>query len=86
MLKVFLNAFQVSTSRKLNKNGFLEDIKFYVVVHETDPHARILKENADHFAEYTCLQINKAIHLRCVQIRTFSGPSFPVVGLNTGKY
>ena len=53
---------------------------------ETDPHARILKENADYFAEYTCLQINKAIPLRSVQIRTFSGRNVPVVGLNTGKF
>ena len=50
------------------------------------PTTRISEENADHFAEYTCLQINKAIPLRSVQIRTFSGPNFPVVGLNTGKY
>ena len=57
-----------------------------MVVHKTDRHARILKENADYFAEYTCLQINKAIPLRSVQIRTFSGRNFPVVGLNTGKY
>ena len=34
----------------------------------------------------SCLQINKAIPLRSVQIRTFSGPNFPVVGLNAGKY
>ena len=57
-----------------------------MVVHKTDRHARILKENADYFAEYTCLQINKAIPLRSVQIRTFSGRNFPVVGLNMGKY
>ena len=53
---------------------------------ETDPHARILKENADYFAEYTCLQIIEAIPLRSVQIRTFSGHNFLIVGLNMGKY
>ena len=26
---------------------------------ETDPHARILKESANYFGEYTCLQIIK---------------------------
>ena len=53
---------------------------------ETDPHARILKENADYFAEYTCPQIIEAIPLRSVQIRTFSGRNFLIVGLNMGKY
>ena len=53
---------------------------------DKDPLARILKENADYFAEYICLQINEAITVISFQIRTFSGLNFPVVGLNTGKY
>ena len=52
---------------------------------DTDPFARILKENADYFAEYICLQINEAITVRGFQIRTSSGRNFSVVGLNTGK-
>ena len=53
---------------------------------ETDPHARILKENDNHFAEYTCLQIIEAIPLRSVQIRSFCGRNFFIVGLNMGTY
>ena len=53
---------------------------------ETDPHARILKENADYFDEYTCLQIIEAILFGSVQIRTFCGCNFRIVGLNVGKY
>ena len=52
----------------------------------TDPFARILKENADYFAEYICLQFNEAITVKSFQIRTFSGRNFSTVGLNTGKY
>ena len=54
-------------------------------MHQTDPHARILKENADYFTEYTGLQINEAITVRSVQIRTFSARNFPAVELNKGK-
>ena len=31
---------------------------------ESDPHVRILKENADYFAEYTCFEIDEAITVR----------------------
>ena len=54
--------------------------KFHKVVRESDPRVRILKENADYFAEYTCLEIDKAITGRIsVQIRAFSARTFPVV-------
>ena len=47
---------------------------------ESDPHVRILKENADYFAEYTCFQIDKAITVRIsVQIWAFSVRNFSVV-------
>ena len=59
---------------------------FSRVVQGTDSFARILKGNADYFAEYICLQINEAFTVRSFQIRTFSGRNFPVVGLNTRKY
>ena len=52
---------------------------------DTDSFARILKENADYFADNICLQINEAVTVRSFQIRTFSGRNFSVVGLNTGK-
>ena len=66
--------------------AFLKTPKFYIVVHERDPHARILKENADYFTVYICLQIDEAMPLIIVQLQTFSGRNFPVVGLNTKKY
>ena len=65
---------------------FLKTSKFYEEVQETDPHAKILKENADYFTGYTRLQIKEEITVRSVQIRSFSGRNYLVVGLNTGKY
>ena len=55
-------------------------------MHERDPHARILKENADYFTVYIYLQIDEAMPLIIVQLQTFSGRNFPVVGLKTEKY
>ena len=47
---------------------------------ESDPHVRILEENADCFAEYTCFEIDEAIAVRIsVQIGVFSACNFPVV-------
>ena len=47
---------------------------------ESDPHVRILKENVDYFAEYTCFKIDEAITMRIsVQISDFSARNFPVV-------
>ena len=66
------------------KAVLLKTSKFYKAVQETDPHARILKGNADNFTENTCLQINEAITVRCFKIQTFSGRNFPIIGLNTG--
>ena len=65
---------------------FLKTLKFYKVVQDTNPLARVLKENADYFAEYIWLQINVAITVRSVQIQTFSGRNFPVIRQNTRKY
>ena len=47
---------------------------------ESDPHGRILKENADYFAEYICFQIDEAITVRIsIQIWFFSARNFHVV-------
>ena len=46
---------------------------------ETDPHVRILKINADYFAECTCFQIDEVITVRNVHGRAFSARNFPVV-------
>ena len=43
---------------------FLKRTKFHKVMQESDPHVRILKENADYFAEYTCFEIDEAITVR----------------------
>ena len=86
IIKSFSRHFSsVYFSQVDKKIAFLKTSKFYKVVHQTNPHARILKENADYFAEYTGLQINVAITVRSVQIRTFSARNFPVVELNKGK-
>ena len=54
--------------------------KFRKVVQESDPHVRILKENADYFAEYTCFEIDETITVRIsAQIQVFSARNFPVV-------
>ena len=57
---------------------------------ESDPNVRMLKENADYFAEYTCFEIDEAITMRISsQIRVFSARNFPVVkfaGKFTGKH
>ena len=59
---------------------FFKTSKFHKVVQESDPHVRILKENADYFAEYTCFEIDEVITVRIsVQIWVFSGRNFPVV-------
>ena len=47
---------------------------------ESDLHVRILKENADYFAEYTRFEIDEAITVRMsAQIRVFCVRNFPVV-------
>ena len=54
--------------------------KFRKVVQESDPHVRILEENADYFAEYRRFEIDEAIAVRIsVQIRVFSARNSPVV-------
>ena len=59
---------------------FLKTSKFHKVVQESDPHVRILKENVDYFADYTCFEIDEAITVRIsVQIWVFSARNFPVV-------
>ena len=87
IIKSFSEPFSFFLFSKVDqKIAFLNTSKFYIRVQETDPHARILKENADYSAEDTYLQINEAITLRSVHIRIFSNRNFPIVGLNTGKY
>ena len=62
------------------KIAFLKASKFHKVVQKSDLHIRILKENADCFAEYTCFEIEEAIAVRIsVQIWVFSARNFPVV-------
>ena len=62
------------------KIAFLKTPKFHKVVQGSDLHVRILKENADDFAEYTCFEIDEAITVRInVQIRIFSAGNFSVV-------
>ena len=59
---------------------FLKTSKFHKVVQESDPHVRILKENADYFVEYTRFEIDEAITVRIsVPIRVFSACNFPVI-------
>ena len=67
------------------KNNLLEEIKIKISK-DRDPLVRILKENADCFSEYICLQINEAITVKNVQIQTSSGRIFPAGGLNIGIY
>ena len=60
--------------------AFLKASKFHNVLQKSDPHIRILKENADYFAEYTCFEIEEAITVRIsVQIWVFLACNFPVV-------
>ena len=62
------------------KIAFLKTSKFCKVVRESDLHVRILKENADYFAEYTWFEIDEAITVRMsAQIRVFCVRNFPVV-------
>ena len=46
------------------KMVLLKTSKFHKVVQESDPHVKILKENVDYFAEYTCFEIDEAINVR----------------------
>ena len=65
------------------KKIVIKDIK---TLYSSAKNRATCKNDADYFAENTFLQRNKAITVKSVQIRTFSGHNFPVVGLNRGKY
>ena len=81
IFKSFSLRFSSFYSSQVDKKiKLLKASKFHKVLQESDPHVRILKENADYFAEYTCFEIVEAIAVTIsVQIQVFSARNFPVV-------